>query len=156
MNNDHAADTDYYRRRLEIFLRERHPRLVHARRLIDSRSRAAASRYRESIASGEDALRAATRADALLYEGLIFSKFDTLSCLLATDYPLVPADKRRSLALELEERFTGLFGRYNLDDGIYGREEYRRLLAELSAALRLCLEEHPLLVRRRGRPPHRG
>lgn len=156
MNNDHVADTDYYRRRLEIFLRERHPRLVHARRLIDSRSRAAASRYRESIASGEDALRAATRADALLYEGLIFSKFDTLSCLLATDYPLVPVDKRRSLALELEERFAGLFGRYNLDDGIYGREEYRHMLTELSSALRLCLEEHPLLVRRRGRPPHRG
>lgn len=155
MKNDHAADTDYYRRRLEAFLRERHPRLVRARRLIDTRSRAAASLYRESVASGEDALRAATRADALLYEGLIFSKFDTLSCLLSTDYPLVPPDKRRSLALELEERFAGLFDRYNLDDGIYGREEYRHLLTELSAALRLCLEQHPLLVHRRGRPPHR-
>lgn len=155
MKNDHAADTDYYRRRLEAFLQERHPRLVRAGRLIDTRSRAAASLYRESVASGEDALRAATRADALLYEGLIFSKFDTLSCLLATDYPLVPPEKRRSLAMELEERFADLFDRYNLDDGIYGREEYRHLLAELSAALRLCLEQHPLLVRRRGRPPHR-
>ena len=154
MKNDHAADTDYYRRRLEAFLQERHPRLVRACRLIDTRSWAAASLYRESVASGEDALRAATRADALLYEGLIFSKFDTLSCLLSTDYPLIPPDKRRSVALELEERFAGLFDRYNLDDGIYGREEYRHLLAELTTALRLYLEQHPLLIRRRGRPPH--
>ena len=154
MKNDHAADTEHYRRRLEAFLQERHPRLVHARQLIETRSRAAASLYRESVAAGEDTLRAATRADALLYEGLIFSKFDTLCCLLSIDYPLVPPDKRRSLALELEERFAGLFDRYNLDDGIYGREEYRHLLAELSAALRLYLEQHPLPVCRRGRPPH--
>lgn len=78
------------RRRLEAFLQERHPRLVHARQLIETRSRAAASLYRESVAAGEDTLRAATRADALLYEGLIFSKFDTLCCLLSIDYPLVP------------------------------------------------------------------
>lgn len=154
MKNDHAAETNRYRRRLETFLRERHPRLVHARRFIDTRSRAAASLYREAVAAGEDALRAATRADALLYEGLIFSKFDTLCCLLSIDYPLVPPEKQRSLAMELEERFAGLFDRYNLDDGIYGREEYRHLLAELSAALRLYLEQHPLLIRRKGRPPH--
>lgn len=154
MRNDHAADTDYYRQRLEAFLWERHPRLVHARQFIDTRSRTAASLYREAVAAGEDTLRAAIRADALLYEGLIFSKFDTLCCLLSIDYPLVPPEKQRSLAMELEERFAGLFNRYNLDDGIYGREEYRHLLAELSAALRLYLEQHPLLIRRRGRPPH--
>lgn len=155
MKNDHAADTEYYRRRLEAFLQERHPRLVHARQLIETRSRAAASLYRESVAAGEDMLRADTRANALLYEGLIFSKFDTLCCLLSIDYPLVPPEKQRSLAMELEKRFTGIFDRYNLDDGIYGREEYRYLLAELSAALRLYLEQHPLPVCRRGRPSHR-
>ena len=155
MKNDHAADTEYYRRRLEAFLQERHPRLVHARQLIETRSRAAASLYRESVAAGEDMLRAATRANALLYEGLIFSKFDTLCCLLSIDYPLVPPEKQRSLAMELEKRFTGIFDRYNLDDGIYGREEYRYLRAELSAALRLYLEQHPLPVCRRGRPSHR-
>ena len=155
MKNDHAADTEYYRRRLEAFLQERHPRLVHARQLIETRSRAAASLYRESVAAGEDMLRAATRANALLYEGLIFSKFDTLCCLLSIDYPLVPPEKQRSLAMELEKRFTGIFDRYNLDDGIYGREEYRYLLAELSAALRIYLEQHPLPVCRRGRPSHR-
>ena len=47
MKNDHAADTEYYRRRLEAFLQERHPRLVHARQLIETRSRAAASLYPE-------------------------------------------------------------------------------------------------------------
>lgn len=155
MKNDHAADTEHYRRRLEAFLQERHPRLVHARQLIETRSRAAASLYRESVVAGEDMLRAATRANALLYEGLIFSKFDTLCCLLSIDYPLVPPEKQRSLAMELEKRFTGIFDRYNLDDGIYGREEYRYLLAELSAALRLYLEQHPLPVCRRGRPSHR-
>ena len=155
MKNDHDADTEHYRRRLEAFLQERHPRLVHARQLIETRSRAAASLYRKTVAAGEDTLRAATRADALLYEGLIFSKFDTLCCLLSIDYPPVPPEKQRSLVMELEKRFTGIFDRYNLDDGIYGREEYRHLLAELSAALRLYLEQHPLPVCRRGRPPHR-
>lgn len=154
MRNDHVADTDYYRQRLEAFLRERHPRLIHARRFIDTRSRAAASLYREAVVAGDNMLRAITRADSLLYEGLIFSKFDTLCCLLSIDYPLVPPEKRRSLAMELEERFSGIFDRYNLDDGIYGREEYKKLLTELSEALRLYLEAHPLPIRRKGRPPH--
>ena len=155
MKNDHTADTEHDRRRLEAFLQERHPQRVQARQLLETRSQAAASLYRESVAAGEHTLRTATRADALLYEGLIFSKFDTLCCLLSIDYPLVPPEKQRSLAMELEKRFTGIFDRYNLDDGIYGREEYRHLLAELSAALRLYLEQHSLLVRRKGRPPHR-
>lgn len=154
MQEANSIGAEHYRRRLEAFLRERHPRLVHAIGLIDGRSRAAAAAYREAIASGEDALRAATRADALLYEGLIFSKFDTIGCLLALDYPVLPEERRRSLALEMEESLADVFNRYNLDDGIYAREEYRRLLAELSEAVRRYLDGVRLPVLRKGRPPH--
>lgn len=154
MQEANSTGAEHYRQRLEAFLRERHPRLVHAAGLLDSRSRAAAAAYREAIASGEDALRAATRADALLYEGLIFSKFDAIACLLALDYPVLPAERRRNLALEMEESLAGVFNRYNLDDGIYAREEYRRLLAELSEAVRRCLDGVRLPVLRKGRPPH--
>ena len=155
MQEANSTGAEYYRRRLEAFLRERHPRLVHAAGLIEGRSRAAAAVYREAIASGEDALRAATRADALLYEGLIFSKFDAIGCLLALDYPVLPEERRRSLALEMEESLADVFNRYDLDDGIYAREEYRRLLAELSGAVRRYLDGVRLPALRRGRPPHR-
>lgn len=82
-----SINADYYRRRLEKFLRERHPRLADDRELIHRRSTQAAGEYNRSIEQGESPLLASCRADEKLYGGLIFSRFDTLRCILATEYP---------------------------------------------------------------------
>lgn len=145
-------DTLYYRRRLEEFLRERHPQLLHAGRLLETRSLRAAETYREAIDKGESPLTASTRAETVLYEGLIFSRYDTLRCILQTEFPLIPAEQYRSLALTLQPLCEEIFLRYNLDDGLVTRSEYNHLIMELTQRLRSYFEQNNLFTRRRGRP----
>ena len=76
MKRNQLTDPLYYRNRLEEFIRERHPRLIHAYKLIGTRSNLAAQTYKEAIESGESPLAASARADTVLYEDLIFSRFD--------------------------------------------------------------------------------
>ena len=74
MKRNQLTDPLYYRNRLEEFIRERHPRLIHAYKLIGTRSNLAAQTYKEAIESGESPLAASARADTVLYEDLIFSR----------------------------------------------------------------------------------
>lgn len=132
MKRNQLTDPLYYRNRLEEFIRERHPRLIHAYKLIGTRSNLAAQTYKEAIESGESPLAASARADTVLYEDLIFSRFDTLRCILATEFPMIPAHRQRSLALTLETYCEDVFARYNLDDGMVARSEYNHLIVELT------------------------
>lgn len=90
MTGSGEITADYYRRRLEEFLAERHPQLTGARELVATRSNRAYAVYRTTLAQGFSPLKATARADAVLYEGLIFSRYDLLRDILATDYPQIP------------------------------------------------------------------
>ena len=143
-----TCDFYYYRKRLTTFIQERHPRLAHARQLIDTRSQRAAEAYAETLGSGGNIFSATARADSILYEGLIFSRFDTLYCILATEYPEIPNKRLRMLALDLETHCKEVFEHYNLDDGLVNRSEYNHLISELIAAVRRYFEQNQLLLRR--------
>ncbi len=80
-----------YMRRLESYLADRHPMLVGVKELIRIRSEKALFTYLRMIDQGMSVAEANKRADAVLYEGLIFSKFDTVRCILATEFPTIPA-----------------------------------------------------------------
>lgn len=142
MKDTSTCDFYYYRKRLAAFIQERHPRLVHAQHFIDMRSQQAAEAYAEVLASGGNIFTATARADSILYEGLIFSRFDTLCCILATEYPSIPTKRHRTLALELEPHCKEVFERYNLDDSLVNRSEYNHLIAELIDAVRAYFAHH--------------
>ena len=152
MKRNQLTDPLYYRNRLEEFIRERPPRLIHAYKLIGTRSNLAAQTYKEAIESGESPLAASARADTVLYEDLIFSRFDTLRCILATEFPMIPAHRQRSLALTLETYCEDVFARYNLDDGMVARSEYNHLIVELTNTLRIYFQQNNIYTPRRGRP----
>lgn len=105
-----------------------------------------------NLASGGNIFTATARADSILYEGLIFSRFDTLYCILTTEYPEIPDKRLRVLAQDLEAPCKDVFEHYNLDDGLVNRSEYNHLISELITAVRLYFEQNPLLLRRAGRP----
>lgn len=145
-------DPGYLRKRLSEFIRERHPRLFRSRKFIEERSNKAAAAYRKALEEGDDATSAALRAEAVLFQGLIFSRFDTLRCILATEFPMIPLSQQRSLAIELEPLYEDIFSRYTLDDDLVNRSEYNHLLAELIEALKLYFQQNPIFMPRRGRP----
>lgn len=142
MTKSQLSDPLYHRNRLKEFLRERHPRLVQSRRLIDIRSEQAAKTYQTAIDKGESPLAASAKADTILYEGLIFSRFDTLRCILATEFPMVRPKQQRTLALELEPYCEPVFAHYNLDDGLVARSEYNHLIVELIETLRVYFQQN--------------
>lgn len=147
-----AHDPLYYRRRLEEFLRERHPQLAHSERLVTMRSELAARTFGEALDAGEGLLTASARAEAVLYEGLIFSRYDTLRCILHTEFPMIPQHQHRNLAQTLQPVCEQVFARYNLDDGLVARSEYNHLIVELIETLRSYFEQNNLFITRRGRP----
>lgn len=140
MKRSQLSDPFYYRKRLEEFIRERHPQLVQARRLIDTRSLQAAQTYQDTIDAGKNPVEALACADSILFEGLIFSRFDTIRCILATEFPQVKAEQQRPLALKLESYCQDVFARYNLDDGLVSRSEYNHLIVDLIETLRVYFQ----------------
>ena len=152
MKDNPTCDFYYYRKRLTSFIEERHPRVAHAQQLIDTRSQRAAAAYADTLASGGNIFSAMARADSILYEGLIFSRFDTLCCILTTEYAEIPNNRLRILAQELEEHCKEVFEHYNLDDGLINRSEYNHLICELITSVRLYFKQNPILLRRSGRP----
>lgn len=115
-----------------------------------ARCQLAEQSYRQSIESGSNPIIALTRADTVLYEGLIFSRFDTLRCILATEFPAIPQRQQRSMALKLMTVCKDIFAKYNLDDGLIQRSEYNHLIMELIAACRGYIKQNP--IPRIGRP----
>lgn len=79
-----------YMRRLRTFLEERHPTLRCAEDMIRTRSERARFTCLRKLDEGYSSTAARKAADAVLFEGLIFSKFDTVRCILATEFPVVP------------------------------------------------------------------
>lgn len=79
-----------YMRRLRTFLEERHPTLCCAEDMIRTRSEKARFTCLRKLDEGCSSVAARKAADAVLFEGLIFSKFDTVRCILATEFPVVP------------------------------------------------------------------
>lgn len=78
MEDMHPDNPGYYEKRFICFLRERHPRLLNAKHLVATRCRLAAQAYAKAVNTGSNTLRASSLADGILYEGLIFSRFDTI------------------------------------------------------------------------------
>lgn len=147
-----SNDETFYRRRLVAFLRERHPHLVHADRLIETRSQKAAEVFRRSKLAGQTTTKASAEADRVLYRGLIFSKFDTLRCILATEFPDISETRQRALAQEIGPYCAEVFGRYTLDDQLVERSEYNHLIVELIDAVRTYFDVNENIRPVKGRP----
>ena len=151
MKDKIQVDQQYFYERLEQYLKDRHPHLAPVKSFIDMRSRRALKTYRQNILDGLPPLSAKARADEVLYSSLIFSRFDTLRCILATEYPDIPSDKQRSIALEMEVQFENIFRKYKLDDNLIQRREYNHLIAELITAIDVYFSQTSLYIRYCGR-----
>jgi hypothetical protein len=78
MNSRNIPDLSFYRLSLMGFLRESHPHLLADHKFIASRTEAALDVYRQAVRNGNNPLEAEEQADSILFEGLHFSKHDTI------------------------------------------------------------------------------
>ena len=137
-----TPDEKWFRERLRHFLEVRHtPRQFH-RAMIERRSRLAFESYTQSIELGATADSAVRAADKVLFRGLLFSKYDTVHLILATDFPAIPGSQRQEVALRLTRICVPIFRAYNLNDDFAERPEFRMLKEELRTGIRNWIDEN--------------
>ena len=110
--------------------------------MIERRSRLAFESYTQSIELGVTADSAVRAADKVLFRGLLFSKYDTVHLILATDFPIIPENQRQEIALRLVRICAPIFRTYDLKDDFSERPEFRRLKEELRTGIRNWIDEN--------------
>ena len=140
-NKNHAPDLSLFRLSLTDFLRESHPERLKDNRFIISCADAAAEAYEQAIRDGDTPQEAGDRANAVLFSGLHFSKFDTLKNILWNEFSdEVPEEDAREMAMKLLTECESVFSRYPLTDGFAFETEYELLYTELTGTIVLYLE----------------
>ena len=141
--NKHAPDISYFRLSLMDFLRESHPERLKDRRFIISCTDAATEAYEQAIRSGDLPHEAIIEANAVLYQGLHFSKHDTLVNILWNEFAdEVPEDDAKAFAIRLLPECEAVFAQYPLSDDFAYELEYNLLYTELTGTIALYIESH--------------
>jgi hypothetical protein len=101
-NKNHAPDISYFRLSLMAFLEESHPERLTDNRFILSCTDAATESYEQIIRNGGTPEEAIEQANAVLFEGLHFSKHDTLVNILWNEFAdEVPEDEAKEMAIKI-------------------------------------------------------
>ncbi|KAA6335321.1 hypothetical protein EZS27_016437 [termite gut metagenome] len=140
-----VADISYFRLSLMEFLRESHPQLTSNHDFITARSEAAAESYEQAVRNGSNPIEAAEQANAVLFEGLHFSKHDTLVTVLWNEFAdVVPQSEAGKFALSLLPQCEPVFAKYPLSDDFAYTSEFDLLYTELTETISIYLDEHEL------------
>lgn len=135
-------DEKWFRERLRQFIKERHPqRSIHTE-AIERRSRLAAESYAGNVACSGNPTQALRDADGILFQGLLFSPYDTIHLILETDFPAIPENKRQNVAMQLLKICRPVFLIYGLGDDFASRPEFRQLKEDLRTCIRFWIDEH--------------
>ena len=127
-NKNQAPDISYFRLSLMAFLSESHPERLKDNRFILSCTDAATEAYEQTIRNGDTPEEAVEQANAVLFEGLHFSKHDTLVNILWNEFAdEVPEDKAKEMAIILLPECESVFSQYPLSEGFAYEPEYELL-----------------------------
>ena len=138
---NHAADLSYFRLSLMAFLKESHPQLFTDEKFITARTEAALDAYEQAARNGSNTIEAGHSANEALFDGLHFSKYDTLKNILRNEFSNeVPEDKAKELAIKLLPECEAVFAQYPLSDDFIYEPEYELLYTELTGNIAVLIE----------------
>ena len=141
--NNQAPDISYFRLSLMAFLKESHPERLKDKPFILSLTDAATESYEQTIRNGGSPQEAIEQANAILFNGLHFSKHDTLVNILWNEFAdEVPEDEAKEMAMKLLPECEFVFADYPLSDAFAYEPEYELLYTELTGTIALYLESH--------------
>lgn len=145
MKKNQTNDLSYYRLSLLSFLKESHPELVNNSDLIESRADMAAEAYSQAIRNSLSQTEATEEANAVLFEGLHFSKHDTLVNILWNEFSaIIPESQAKEFAIRIAPKCDEVFSEYQLSDDFAASTEYDKLYTELVGFISIWLEENEL------------
>ena len=89
-------------------------------------------------------------AHKVLYAGLNYSLFKDFVRLLETEFPEVPEEEWRPMAVKLMEACKAVTDKYQIDDEFDGSPDRDVMLAELVGHIRTYIDKHG--IQQTGRP----
>lgn len=138
-------DLSYFKLRLQELLNTSFPEIAWDTQFIDQRSSWAANAYEGAFRSGNSIEQCDEIANYILFEGLHFSKFDTVFQVVCNEFDTIMADEElRPFVLKMFAVCEPVFDGYELtDDFAYGYE-FDLLYTELTGTIAIWIEEHGL------------
>lgn len=138
-------DLSYFKLRLEELLRASFPELAWNTTFINQRAQRAASAYEGAFGSGNSHIQCDEIANYILFEGLHFSRFDTVFKVICNEFDTIMADEELyPFAMQMLPVCDPVFVHYELTDDFEGKTEYDLLYTELTGTIQLWIEENGL------------
>jgi len=138
-------DLSYFRLRLQKLLNASFPEKAHDQKFIKERSNWAAEAYECAFRSGNSLQQCDYIAEYILFEGLHFSKFDTVFQVVCNEFDTLMADEElRPFALRMFSVCEPVFSRYQLTDDFSNGPEFDLLFTELTGTVALWIAENGL------------
>lgn len=137
-------ELSYYGLLLHSFLKESHPQKTYDYKFIKVKADIASEIYSNAIKEGYSHDRAEEMATKSLYNGLLFSKFDTIRNILWEEFSYISENEVNRKALLLLPFCEEVFAEYNLHDEFVNSSEYNQLYTELVGQIDIWEEQHEL------------
>lgn len=144
MNNT-TKDLSYFTLRLQELLTTSFPELSVDTAFITRRSRLAAHGYEGAFIAGNRVEQCMEIAEYILFEGLHFSKFDTVFKIVCNEFDLIMADEElRPFAMKMLPECEPVFRQYILTEELSDSPEFELLYTELTGIIQIWIEENGL------------
>ena len=149
MKQNNKQELSYFRLKLRSYMSEHHPEKLQDAEFITARADMALTAYCDAVAQGFKYPEAESMASEALYQGLYFSKYDTLVSVLENEFEReLPAPLPEKLATILlsNKAVQATFDKFGLTDTLASDEQYDRLYTELTGTIVLLIESNHLTI----------
>jgi len=138
-------ELSYFKGRLQELLNASFPERCGDQKFIDERTELAEATYEGAFRAGNAIGQCFAAADCALFEGLYFSKFDTVFQVVCKEFDNLMADSDlRPFALKMLPVCEPVFARYLLADDFAYTPEYDLLYTELTGTIQIWIEKNGL------------
>ena len=140
--HDNNGELSCFKSALLFYLRESHPHMADDKAFIRERADSAAEAYEHAIRDGLSIRQALEQADAVLYQDLRFSRFDTVFEAVSEWFPEILPEERRDFCLKVLPPAEAVFGKYPIDDRFESSPACHTLTVELTGFIQSYIEQY--------------
>lgn len=138
-------DLSFFRLRLKELLYASFPEKAYDNKFIEQRSSWAANAYEGAFRSGNSIDQCDEIANYILFEGLRFSRFDTVFHVVCNEFDTIMADEElRPFAFKMFPVCEPVFSSYELTDDFANGPEFDLLYTEITGTIAIWIEENGL------------
>ena len=140
--NTATGELFYFETTLLLYLKESHPHIANDKEFVWTRADEAAGSYERAIRDGLSVTQALQLAEAVLYQDLRFSRFDTVFEVVSEWFPEVRPERRTDFCLKVLSPAEAVFSKYPIDDRFESSPACHTLTVELTGFIQSYIEKY--------------